>query len=53
MKTTAFHRLALAAAVCLVTGSLARADYIAQFNFTPDKTDLFASNKPDASAKSR
>ena len=46
MKYAALRRFVLALAVCLAPGSLARADYIAQFNFTPDKTDLFASNDP-------
>jgi hypothetical protein len=46
MKYAALRMFALAVAVCLGTGSLARADYIAQFNFTPDKTDLFATNNP-------
>jgi hypothetical protein len=46
MKYAALRMFALAVAVCLAWGSLARADYIAQFNFTPDKTDLFATNNP-------
>ena len=36
----------LAVVVSLISGSLARADYIAQFNFEPDKTTLFATNNP-------
>jgi hypothetical protein len=46
MQYTASRTFALAVAVCLGWGSLARADYIAQFNFTPDKTDIFATNDP-------
>src|SRR5262245_11159702 len=46
MKHAASRRFVLAVAVCLCSGSLARADYIAQFNFTPDKTELLASNDP-------
>jgi hypothetical protein len=46
VKHSAFCRSALAVAVCLGWGSLARADYIAQFNFTPDKADIFATNDP-------
>jgi hypothetical protein len=46
MKFAALRTFALAVAVCLASGSLARADYIAQFNFTPDKTDIFATNNP-------
>ncbi len=46
MKYAALRLFALAVAVCLSTGSLARADYIAEFNFTPDKTTLYSTNDP-------
>lgn len=44
MRYAALRYFVLAVAVCLFSGSLARADYIAQFNFTPDQTDIFATN---------
>jgi len=42
MRYTALRCFALAVAVCLSSGNLARADYIASFNFTPDAATLYA-----------
>jgi hypothetical protein len=46
MRPAVLRACALAVTVCLGTGGLARADYIAQFNFTPTKTTLFSTNDP-------
>jgi hypothetical protein len=44
MKTALLRACALA--VCLAPGSLARADFIAQFNFEPTTSTLFSTNDP-------